>query len=301
MHFRLQIILGCLLLVTLGAAAGVWLLPVEFFQNWNVGRVVGALRSEAGPAAAPVEDAVAFAAYEAAGQAEFLTWLGRIVLPALACLALIGIVRGRQLATSMTEGWSGFLRGTRVGDGVRTAAIRIFVAAWMLLFGVHLAGGLLQRGRDWAYFQWRSGEDVLPNMSSENRLVIRYLQHATPPDARLLICSDQNLSFLSYYLRPRRVFHRVHPDAEFVIPQPGQSRPLAAYRLEDLTTEEMSNIGPDYIVEYFEGPDYVDADRRTEDQRWLSYWRSMTGSSGSPSYVVVLRPAAKGETAGVLE
>ena len=271
-------------LIVLGAVA-VWLLPVGVFQNWN------AQRAGDDP----------YAVFEAVGQAEALAWAARIVLPLTAVLAVIGLWDLTRLSVRMGQVWQGFLDATDFGHSEsptkgrprwRTMGLRIGVLLWLSLFAVHAANGVLDRGRDWAYFRLRSGNEVLPNISFENRHVIRYVREATPEDARIFVCSDQSPFFLSYYLRPRRVFHRVHPDAEFVIPKPGQTRPLAAYRLEDLPEGQLEDVGPDFVLEYFEGADYVDDQRLDEDPAWNRFWRASTGTIGQPSYMVVLRPIA---------
>ena len=126
--------------------------------------------------------------------------------------------------------------------------------AWGGLAMIHFVGAIDKRTRDWPVYRLNSGAQVLPNISDSNRMVIRYLSQVTPEDARILVLSDQKLFFLSYYLLPRRLYHPMHPEAEFVIPQPDQQRPLAAYRVSDLDDEYLSRINPDYVLEYFEGP-----------------------------------------------
>jgi hypothetical protein len=134
---------------------------------------------------------------------------------------------------------------------------------------------------------------VLPNMSESNRDVIRYLQSTTPEDARILVASDQTLFFLSYYLWPRQVFQRRHPESEFTVPQPDQARQLAAYRLSDLTSEDIASIDPDYVLEYFEGPEYVEPERVLDDARWIAFVRQLHEDHGYvPPYNVRLQPIA---------
>jgi hypothetical protein len=128
-------------------------------------------------------------------------------------------------------------------------------------------------------------------MSQSNRDVIRYVQSATPEEARILVVSDQTVYFLSYYLLPRQVFHKVHPDAERVIPQPHQQRQRAAYRLEDIPPGERQALRPDYVLEYFEGPAYVDRERLIDDAEWIAFIRRLQGDAAYvPPYNVVLRP-----------
>ena len=111
------------------------------------------------------------------------------------------------------------------------------------------------------------------------------------PGARILVVSDQTAYFLSYYLLPRQVFHKVHPDAERVIPQPDQQRQLAAYRLEDFSAEELRALDPDFVLEYFEGPAYVDRERLLEDAQWITFVRRLRGDAAYvPPYNVALRP-----------
>lgn len=272
--------------VTAFVAAGTWLFPVEVFQGWNV--------QQAGTDP--------YARFEAAGQAEALTWLARLLLPVAALVLLWSLGRWSVVTRATSAIVAGFSAATRIDDRAggtvpwRTWLWRGFIVAWFGLFVLHAAQGLADRGRDWAYYRFNSGADVLPNISLRNRAVIRYLQQVTPENARILACSDQSLFFLNYYLRPRRVFHFVHPDAEFVIPQPGQARPLPAYRFADLDPNDVASIAPDYVLEYFEGPDFVDPvrgadrDRIEEDPRWVDFWRQTSADPDGLRYLVSLRP-----------
>ncbi|MFV0444943.1 MAG: hypothetical protein ACK5Q5_15325 [Planctomycetaceae bacterium] len=279
---RFVMVLG--LLAVLAATAGLWLLPIEFFQGENVGR--------AGPDP--------YAQFEAAGQAEFLVWTGRTLLPLLAITGACGILQGPSLEAFLRSAFRGWLSATTIDPaashtdlaGWRTLLLRAGGLLWIGLFSWHAVHGLLDRGRDWAYFRLNTGAQVLPNMSFENRAVIRYLQQATPEDAKILVCSDQSVFFLSYYLRPRQLFHVVHPDSEFVIPQAGQSRPLAAYRWDNLPLSEIEAIQPDYVLEYYEGPNYVDRARLAEDLAWVRFWRQSQQQTGTPPYLVNLMPWA---------
>lgn len=267
-----------LLVAAAAAAAAVWLLPIDVLQAWN------AQQAGSDP----------YAQFEAVGQAEALSWCARLALPLLTAALVVALFRWEHAAawrSAVRESWRQ-VTSVRAGDGApsawRTLAVRTLVVVWLLLFCAHLGGSFLQRGRDWAWFRWNSGPAVLPNISFENRAVIRYLQAATPERSRLLMCSDQSLFFVSYYLLPRRVFHKVHPDAEFTIPQPGQTRPLPAYRREELTREDWQSIRPDLVCEYFEGAQYVDPARLTEDGRWIEHWRRSSRETGRPPYLVVL-------------
>ena len=164
----------------------------------------------------------------------------------------------------------------------------------MLLFAVHAAEGIGQRIHEWPYFRFHSGNTVLPNISDSNRAVIRYLLEATPPDARILVASDQKLFFLSYYLRPRTLLHRMHPDSEHVIPLKDQERKLNAYRLDDLTDADLQQMPHDYTLEYFEHPDLVDRSQLLSDSAWIAFVRrSRQDPTFVPPYVVRLRPAAE--------
>ncbi len=285
----LKVLLLSGVMVFAATAAWLWLLPVEVFQRWAIER------------AAPHE----YAQFEAAGQAEFLVWVGRGALPLLAAASLLALLQSAATAEWLRSVGGG---GARITASVRprgcvehpsprlwtvaagTWLLRGFAAAWVGLFAVHVVRGLGERGRDWAYFRFRSGAEVLPNISFENRDVIRYLQSRTPEHARLFAYSDQRLFFLSYYLRPRRLFLRIHPEAQFVIPQPGQQRPLPAYRRGELPSADEQRVRPDYVLEYFEGAAYLDPARLGEDRAWVEFWRRRQGERGLPPYLVVLTP-----------
>ena len=103
--------------------------------------------------------------------------------------------------------------------------------------------------------------------------------------------SDQKLFFVSYYLLPRHVLHRIHPDAEHLIPRKNQERQLAAYRLSEIPTTLLQQQRPDYILEYFEGAEYVEPGRATEDAAWVRFVRTWQRDPNYvPPYTVVLRP-----------
>ncbi|MEZ6067038.1 MAG: hypothetical protein R3B90_15365 [Planctomycetaceae bacterium] len=163
-------------------------------------------------------------------------------------------------------------------------------AIWAVLAVQHGVAAIHDRARDWAYFGTRSGDEVLPNISFENRDVIRYVRESTPKDARIFVYSDQKLFFLSYYLLPRRLHHRMHPEAEFVIPRPGQERPLPAWQPGDLTPAVVTASDPDYILQYFEGPDFVDESQLGGDPQWVAFWRSRQQQRTLPPYRVALTP-----------
>ena len=289
MNFALKAGLLCGVCLAAVATLVVWLLPVEAIQGWRIG----------------FESSDPYAQFEAAGQAEALTWLARTVLPVATLLLLWSLWNSARVNAALSQAAGGLARSTDCRDperphalvnALRTWGLRAFLAGWVLLFLVQSVDGVLQRGRDWAYFRFRSGGDVLPNISFENRDVIRYLRQATPETARILVGSDQSVFFLSYYLLPRRIFHKVHPEAEFVIPQPGQQRPLTAYRLSDLSAAEIASIHPDFVLEYYETPTYNDPARRLEDANWVAFWRSLHGSTEVPPYFVSLRRVAPGAT-----
>ena len=126
------------------------------------------------------------------------------------------------------------------------------VVVWAFTALGHLYGGFSKALDDWPVYRLYPGEQILPNMSEGNRRVIRALRRATPPDARILVTTDQKPGFLSYYLLPRRVCFKTHPDSEFVIP--GPSEPLPAYRVGDLDPAWIASKKVDTIVEYFEAP-----------------------------------------------
>jgi hypothetical protein len=86
----------------------------------------------------------------------------------------------------------------------------------------------------------------------------------------------------------------MHPDAEHLIPQAHQLRQLPAFRLEDLSTEDVLALQPDFILEYFEGKEYVELERAYEDPNWVRFVRAQYGDMPqSPQVTVVLRTAAE--------
>ncbi|WP_157606247.1 hypothetical protein [Schlesneria paludicola] len=275
--------IGFTLLVT----GFVWIVPIEVFQQWAFDR--------AGQGQ--------FERFEAVGSAEFSVWLSRI-----ACLAAIfvsGIVWWNldRWANFAAETWAG-LRAVTLSSSasnnstsrslvgrLRTLGGRALLIVWGVLFVVHFANGIRERIHEWPYFRFNSGDVVLPNISDSNRAVIRYLREATPENARILVASDQKLFFLSYYLRPRVLLHRMHPESEHVIPLKDQERKLNAYRLEDLSPHDLEQMPHDYTLEYFEHPDFVERGRLLEDRGWIEFMRRREQNPTLiPPYVVRLRP-----------
>ena len=263
-----------LLFAALGVGGYAWGVPVEVAQSWALD-------------AAPDEP---FARFEAVGRREAVWWLLRAAAPLVLLLSAAVLLRPRPHAAALRSLWNGITSATRVEGGLLSrAALRFLIAGWVALTVLHAAGAVRERIEDWPVYRLRSGQQVLPNISDSNRDVIRYVQTATPPDAKILIFSDQKLFFLGYYLRPRRIFHPTHPESEFVIPQPHGGRPTPAYRLEDLPEDYVEKLDPDYLLEYFEGPAYAEARRFDEDPMWLAFQRSRYGSDWRPGYLVVLR------------
>ena len=271
---------------TIVLAGFVWLIPIEVIQQWALDR------AKPDP----------FSRFEAVGSAEFSVWLCRIVVPIMTILVILiwrhlqsSLVFLGDLLRGLVEltRWSSPIVSSRplsFFDQIRTFGCRGFLVAWMLLFAAHAAHGVGQRIHEWPYFRLNTGQVVLPNISDSNRAVIRYLQSATPPEARILVASDQKLFFLSYYLRPRTLFHRMHPESEHVIPLPEQQRKLVAYRLDELTESDRQQMPHDYTLEYFEHPDLVNRNEILDDRAWISFVRQQQQNpSLVPSYLVRLR------------
>ena len=276
----LQLILVLTALVGLLSGGLMWFLPIDVVQDWAYQR-------------APDND---FLRFEALGHAEFICWLLRIVGPLLLIAALLAWRDISRTAGFVSDAWNGLLTVTRwgadslIGNRWRTGLTRLLLVAWSLLAVGHFADALRQRMHDWPYYRFRSGAQVLPNISDSNRDVIRYLKQATPENSRILIVSDQKLFFLSYYLLPRRLFHRMHPDSEHVIPKENLQRQLATYKLADLDEQTLRRIAPDYILEYFEYPDGVDRSAVLDDQSWIEFLRqTYRNPSLVPGYLVRLR------------
>jgi hypothetical protein len=231
-------------------------------------------------------------------------WAIRCAAPLMGLLAVVMLSRSRQLGPILHRASRGLSQATTVcGAGGATATgylhprrlatwlFRGILAAWLLLALARWGSAVGDRLAEWPVYRLNPGSVVLPNMSESNRDVIRYVQSATPEDARILMVSDQAVFFLSYYLHPRAVFHKVHPDAERVIPQPNQQRQLAAYRFEEIPAEEVRALRPDFVLEYFEGPAYVDRRRLLEDRNWVSFVRQLHRDAAYvPPYNVELRP-----------
>jgi hypothetical protein len=231
-------------------------------------------------------------------------WLVRCAAPVMVLLAIVALRRSRELGPFLQRAARGLSIATTVSAGDRTTPaqhglsrrlttwlFRAILAAWLLLALGHWGSAVGDRLAEWPVYRLNPGAAVLPNMSESNRDVIRYVQSATPENARVLVVSDQTVYFLSYYLHPRPVFHKVHPDAERVIPQPNQQRQLAAFRLEEIPAEELQALRPDFVLEYFEGSAYVDRERLLDDPRWIAFVRQLHRDAGYvPPYNVALRP-----------
>lgn len=278
MSFPIRIILILLSIVSVPCFLFVWLMPVEFFQSWMVER------------ASPDR----YSRYSAYEQAWVLWAILRILLPAIAVFSVLGLIFCNRLSRFLENCWRTVSAWTSIDregkrDSKRTILFRFILWGWLCLGLFHLSGGLLRRIEDWPWYHFDSGPAVLPNISESNRDVIRFLEETTDKNARILVVSDQKLFFLSYYLLPRRLFHPMHPGSEFVIPQKNQQRQLLAYRLSDLDAEYISRISPDYILEYFEGIDFIEKKRFREDRRWLQFLRRRYGDDFQPTYNVRLR------------
>jgi hypothetical protein len=270
------------------ASGFVWLVPIEVFETWAVDRAVSGKYGQP----------------EAVGEADFMVWLCRIVTPLL--LAWIWRVWSNvgPWRLFVADLWSGLATITRSTtrpdstclrsrtDFIRTVGCRGLLLAWGVVFIAHGVHAIGQRAHDWPYFQFYSGEVVLPNISESNRALIWYVQQSTPKTARILVASDQKLFFLSYYLRPRTLLHRMHPESEHVIPLNDQQRKLAAYRLEELTPADLARMPHDFTLEYFEHPDLVDRSQVLSDPVWVAYVRQWEENpSLIPSCMVRLRKA----------
>ena len=281
-----HIIIGLVLVVLLIVCGYYWLVPIEVIEQWAFDRAA--------------EDS--FEKFESVGKADFYVWLWRILAPIMAIVVLRiwwDLIRWQAFFFAACAGFAeitkvrpthGSNQGASVADQIRTYACRGLLIGWVVLFVSHSIYGIALRAHDWPYFRFKSGADVLPNISESNRAVIRYLQKATPADARILIASDQKLFFLSYYLRPRTLLHRMHPGSEHVIPLKDQQRKLDAYQLGELTAEDLAQMPHDYTLEYFEHPDLVDRSHVQDDTGWVTFLRQHDRNpSLVPSYLVRLR------------
>ena len=273
-----------------------WFLPVEVFQSWAF---------EFAP-----QDS--YRQFEAVGKAEALCWVVRIVGPLLVISAVRLIKNRASTARSLQRTWRGFLTATEVCDvahadpvislpvaphlrltvhRVKTWCLRGMVLLWMTVAVVQFGLSANRRMTDWPYYRFRSGGVVLPNISNSNREVIRYLRESTPPNSRILVVSDQKLYFLAYYLRPRGIYHRAHPESEFVIALPNQQRWMPAYRLDELDPGWICRLRPDFILEYFEHPDNMDTLKKFDDRHWIQFLRKLHDDPNYvPSCSVQLRP-----------
>lgn len=273
----------CLLAVCLTIA--VWLTPVDVVK----------LRAYD---AAPPEP---FAQLEATGRAEALWWFFRLVATTAmmaASYALYDRVKTVRFIAGLVDDILIMLNprpclGTRPLPRRAVLVIRSFaIIAMLSLACVHQVHGINQRAKDWAYYGLNDGDATLPNISESNRAVIRYLRATTPEDSRIFVVSDQKLFFLSYYLLPREIVHRMHPSAEHLIPRKNQERQLAAYRLSELPDGLLNKHRPDFVLEYFEGPEYVQPERATEDSGFLDFVRHQQKDPNYiPPYTVVLTRA----------
>lgn len=241
--------------------AAVWAVSPEMAENWAFAR-------------SPTPEAVL--------DARAVLWILRIGSPLVAIGGWIALRRWQRTRAFLVAAGQELVAATNTGARVRSGAIRAILLAWLLLASVHWAGAARRVVHEWPVYRFRSGAQVLPNMSESNRDVIRYLRTVTPEDARILVASDQTLYFLSYELWPRQIFQRRHPDSEFIVPQPGQARQLAAYRLSDLTDDDIASVQPDFILEYFEGPEYVEPANVLDDSNWIAFVRQL---HNDPAYV----------------
>lgn len=253
-----------------------WLFPIEIIQHWA--------RQRAG--------ADEFSQFEADEASAAMVWLIRCAsLVTTAVFSALWASRRRSvpfLAMAMVEFWQLPAR-LRPRGAVCCFGLRILLIAWLLLAGSHALASIQRRLWEWPVYRLYSGDRVLPNISGSNREVIQYLKAATPPGSRILVLSDQKLFFLSYYLLPRRVYHPTHPDSEFVIAQAHNQRQMAAYRLSDLAPDRIARLKPDYILEYFEGDDFVRGEDLTRDAAWIRFQKGRNGAEWRPGYLVSLR------------
>ncbi len=274
-----------ILLVVLSAVATfiVWVVPTPVVQSWMMQRA----------------SADRYAQYAAFEQAVALWFCLRILVPAIMLLSVAGVYFSGCVETFLFQCGKTAYEQTAVeykgkSELKRTVLFRLFLLSWLGLGLFHFADGLWQRIEDWPWYHFSAGPEIMPNISDANRDVIRYLQEMTEEDSRILVLSDQKLFFLSYYLLPRRLFHVIHPESEFVIPKANQERQLAAYRFEDLDGKTVAEISPDYILEYFEGKRYLKKDEFQSDPFWIQFQRRRYGPTYEPTYNVRLRRYASG-------
>jgi hypothetical protein len=268
----------CLIVALAGIA---WLLPLDVAQGWAMGRA----------------DNNDFAMFEAYGAITATMLFVRVVSTLLVVLLSVVWARRRTTVPMIARAANGFWQATipalntdSIRSNFRTGAVRLIVVGWLVL-GIYQFGCSVNRRLwDWPLYQLHTGQTILPNISENNREVIRFLAATTPPHARILVMSDQKLYFLSYYLLPRRLYHPSHPDSVFVIAKPYNQRQLASYRLQDLTAEQIQELHPDYILEYFEGRQFIEGENLSRDSNWLNFQRRRFGPNWQPSFLVSLRP-----------
>lgn len=279
MRLILQILCAVLLLTSAWAAGVSWWVPID-------------VRQQEAAAAAPQGP---YAAIEAVGFAEARWWLIRFTAPLLCGVATLALLNSSRVAKFLTAAIDGLCVATQL-PAIQRWLLRGFLGLWAIVGLSHAYGSVVQRLRDWPSYRLLSGQESLPNISVTNRQVIRYVKQSTPPGSRILVLSDQKLFFLSYYLQPRRLYHPLHPDSEFVIPLAYGERTLAAYTREDLDQDFLDELNPDYVLEYFENKAYIDPARVTEDANWLTFLGGGRMPSQPPAIQVVLRPHKRRET-----
>jgi hypothetical protein len=226
-----------------------------------------------------------------------IRFLGPLV--GIASLALLrNLLVVTQFVMSAAKGWAQVTdveSGTTGTRSWRSLIVRGFCIAWGILALGHFGHATMECLTNWPYYRFKSGVEVLPNISDSNRLVIRYLMNSTAPNARIFVASDQKLYFLSYYLLPRRLYYQSHPESEFVIPQPHLQRYMPAYPLAEIDPKTIERIAPDYVLEYFEQPDLIDRSRLNEDRNWVSFFRQHSPDpTAEPPYQVCLRRLKEG-------
>ena len=274
----LRMILMLLVVLCAVATFFVWVIPTPVVQSWMMQRA----------------SADRYAQYAAFEQAAALWFCLRILVPSVMLLLVAGVYFSESVKQFLFQCGKTVYEQTTVGfkgksEPKRTVLFRLFLLSWFGLGLFHFADGLWQRIEDWPWYHFSAGAEIMPNISDANRDVIRYLKEMTEEDSRILVLSDQKLFFLSYYLLPRRLFHVIHPESEFVIPRANQERQLAAYRFEDLDGKTVAEISPDYILEYFEGERYLEKDKFHADPFWIRFQRRRYGPNYEPTYNVRLR------------
>ena len=279
----LRMILMLLVVLCAVATFFVWVIPTPVVQSWMMQRA----------------SADRYAQYAAFEQAFAFWFCLRILVPAIMLLLVAGVYFNESVEKFLFQCGKTAYEQTVVEykgkiELKRTVLFRLFLLSWFGLGLFHFADGLWQRIEDWPWYHFSAGPEIMPNISDANRDVIRYLQEMTEEDSRILVLSDQKLFFLSYYLLPRRLFHVIHPESEFVIPKANQERQLAAYRFEDLDGKTVAEISPDYILEYFEGKRYLKKDEFQSDPFWIQFQRRRYGPAYEPTYNVRLRRYASG-------